>query len=140
MKKILAVYQKYMIRPIVYKTVTKAVFSLTAVLLWDRYLNSRGRMVAFRDAGLVAGAFLLGLAWFSYLRLDGMSIHHLLEERPKKKKPVRGTSDMVDFVDEHIVSYSELSDEERTACNLASSLCSGLLFLIPAVFLTFMTM
>ncbi len=29
MKKILAVYQKYMIRPIVYKTVTKAVFALT---------------------------------------------------------------------------------------------------------------
>ncbi len=69
-----------------------------------------------------------------------MSVHHLLEERPKKKKPVRGSSDMVDFVDEHIVSYSELSDEERTACNLASSLLAGVLFLLPAIVLTLMTM
>ncbi len=140
MKKLISLYETYMIRPILYRTVTKAAFALTAMLLWNRYLNEGGKFQVFRDAGLLAGVFLVGMAWFSYLRLDGMTVHHLLEERKRKPKPVRGTSDMVDFVDEHIVSFAELSEEERTACNLASSLLAGLLFLIPAVILTVMAL
>ena len=71
------------------------------------------------------------MAWFSYLHLDGVTMHHMLEER-KKKKPVRKSyTDIVDFADEHIVSYEELSEEERTVCSLAASLICGALFMLP---------
>lgn len=40
---------------------------------------------------------------------------------------------MIDFVDEHIVTFDELDDEQQLACVLASNLFSGLVFLIPAL-------
>ena len=138
MKKILALYQSYMIRPIIYKCVTKISVALTVPLLWNRYISHRGLLVAFRDAGLFVGVCLLAMAWFSYLSLDNMKIHHFLEER-KKKPVVRSYTDMADFVDEHITTDEELEPEERTACGLASSLISGLVFLLPAVVLTLLT-
>lgn len=138
MKRILALYQPYMARSIFYKCVTKSSVALTAILLWNRYINRRGLLVAFRDGGLFVAVCLLAMAWFSYLSLDNMKIHHLLEER-KKKPVVRSYTDMVDFVDEHITTDEEMEPEERTACRLASSVISGLIFLIPAIILTLLT-
>ena len=122
-----------LIRPILYKSVTKCVTALAAVLLWDRFIN-HGVMSVVRDGCMVAALFLFMLAWFSYLRLDGVTIHHLLEERKRKKKPARhAMKDMVDFVDEHIVSFDELDERDQILCKLLSSVLSGLLFLIPAL-------
>ncbi len=136
MKRIRELYEPYMIRPIIYQCVTKCTTALAVILLWNRFINRQGTVVAFRDGGLFVGMVFLLLAWFSYLKLDGMKIHYLLEER-RKKKPVRaGYTDLIDFADEHVVSYSELSDEEKAASRLASSLISGLIFLIPGVVLT----
>ena len=80
-----------------------------------------------------SGAVLLFfcMAWFSYLHLDGVTIHHMLEER-KKKKPVRKSyTDIVDFADEHIVSFDELSGEERAVCSMSANLICGALFMLP---------
>lgn len=134
MKKIGSLYKSYMIRPILYKCVTRAAIAVTALLLWEKYVNTAGRLSLFRDGFLVAGICFLGLAWFSYLRLDGVTIHHMLEEK-KKKKPVRGSyADIVDFADEHIVSCEEMTKDERTGCSLAANIICGILFLIPALF------
>ena len=71
------------------------------------------------------------MAWFSYLHLDGVTMHHMLEER-KKKKPVRKSyTDIVDFADEHIVSFDELSGEERAVCSMSANLICGALFNVP---------
>lgn len=121
-----------MTRIVLYKAIRKAACALAAVLLWDRFLN-HGHLQVVRDGFLVAAVFLLVLAWFSYLKLDGVTIHHLFEER-KKKRPIRhATRDIVDFVDEHIVDYDELEPDERTLCQLLSSLAAGILFLVPAL-------
>lgn len=83
-----SLYHSYMIRPILYKCVTRAALAVTALLLWDRYVNTAGRFSLLRDGCVVAGILFFCLAWFSYLRLDGVMVHHMFEER-KKKKPVR---------------------------------------------------
>lgn len=104
-----SLYHSYMIRPILYKCVTRAALAVTALLLWDRYVNTAGRFSLLRDGCVVAGILFFCLAWFSYLRLDGVMVHHMFEERKKKKPVRRGYTDIVDFADEHIISYEELS-------------------------------
>lgn len=129
--------KSYMIRPILYKCVTRAALAVTALLLWERYVNTAGRLSLFKDGCFGMGLLFFCLSWFSYLHLDGVTVHHMLEER-KKKKPVRKSyGDIVDFADEHIVSYEELSDHERAACSLAANLLCGVLFMIPWLMGTF---
>lgn len=43
----------------------------------------------------------------------------------KSKKRRHATSSMVDYADEHIVSFDELEPEERTFCSLATNLVLG---------------
>ena len=111
MKKILAIYKAYMVRPILYQCVTRCAVALAAVLVWDRFVPSS--LLAVRDGCLAAAVILLMMAWFVYLKLDGMMVHHLLEDRRKKKKKSkrRVGGDIADYVDEHIVSFDELEEE-----------------------------
>jgi len=131
MKKIFSLYKSYMIRPILYKCVTKCAVTLTLVLLWNRYLNT-GTMLVVRDGFFAAALVLFGAVWISFLKLDGMKVHYVFEERKKKPRRRHG-GDLVDFVDEHIVSFDELDDVERVACGLASNAISCALFLVPAL-------
>ena len=102
-------------------------------LLWDRFINREQYYSLVEFAFFVAGAFFLALAWFQYLRLDGARIHHLMEEKQeKKKKKQHFTKDIVDFADEKVISFSELSDEERIVCRFLGDLLCAVLFLIPA--------
>ena len=72
---------------------------------------------------------LLGWAWVNYLRLDGIRLpfvdraRGLSDERTARR---HGTHSIADFADEKIVSYDELSDEERVLCSLLASLAVGL--------------
>ena len=136
MKKMLSLFSAVMIRPTIYRAVTKCAVTLTVVLLWDRYVN-KGLLPVWRDGCFVAALFLFGLAWLNYLRLDGLEVPHLLtgKNRPeKKKKRKRLTGDIADYADEHIVPFDELSNEEQLACSMAANLASGVIFLIPALF------
>jgi len=73
------------------------------------------------------GVVLLMWAWVNYLRLDGVTIHHLGEEFKDmgKKKKLHSTKSIVDFADERIVSFEELEPEERTYCSMLSNLILG---------------
>ena len=64
---------------------------------------------------LLLGVVLLMWAWVNYLRLDGVTIHHLGEEFKDlgKKKKFHSTKSIVDFADERIVSFEELEPEVR---------------------------
>lgn len=135
MKKWLSYYRSYMIRPILYKGVARTAGASALLLLWNRYVNTAGQLSLKRDGCFVVGVLFLAFAWFSYLKLDGVSFHHLFEKREnQKKKPVRrGTSDLVDFADEHIVSFSELSDQEQVVCTLTANLVCALIFLVVSI-------
>lgn len=113
------------IRPVVYKSFQRCVIALTLVLLWDRFVN-KGRMPWVVNGCFAAGAVFLALAWLAFLRLDGVRITPpRREERPRRWR----SGDLVDFVDEHIVSFDEMDDEERIKCTLAAHLLCAVIFL-----------
>ena len=56
----------------------------------------------------------------------------MIPRNQKKKKPKK-QRDIVDFVDEKIVSFDELEPEEQTVCKLCSDLLGGLALIIPAL-------
>lgn len=135
MKKWFGKDRSYMVRPILYKCVFRAVIAWVLLLLWNRYVVSAGKtgLTLMRDGCLTAGIIFLGSAWFSYLRLDGVK-PALFRKKQEKKKPRRGNSDIVDFADEHIVSFAELDDEDRLICSMTANLiCAGVYLLIAVV-------
>ena len=88
---------------------------------------SRGLGDVYKRQALLLGVVLLMWAWVNYLRLDGVTIHHLGEEFKDmgKKKKFHSTKSIVDFADERIVSFEELEPEERTYCSMLSNLILG---------------
>lgn len=44
-----SLFKTYMIRPVLYKCVTRAALAVTALLLWDRFINTAGRFSLLRD-------------------------------------------------------------------------------------------
>ena len=122
-----------MVRPLVYKTVTKCTIVLAISLLWDRFINTSKIMSLTEDVFFIVGLIFVLFSWFQYLRLDGFSIHHLLEEKETKPTKKHAKKDIVDFVDEKIVSFDELDDDERTVVVLFSNLISGLIFVVISI-------
>ena len=126
MKKLFPRYKKYMFHPILYKCVTRVSVVAVLMLLWDRYVSD-GTFTMWQAPALLLGVVLLMWAWVNYLRLDGVTIHHLGEEFKDmgKKKKFHSTKSIVDFADERIVSFEELEPEERTHCSMLSNLILG---------------
>ena len=129
-KKIKNIFKQYMIRPLLYKTVTKCFVAFVICLLWDRFINTSDAMSMTQDVFFIVGMIFALLSWFQYLRLDGFSIHHLLEEKKKTPRKKHARKDIVDFVDEKIVSFHELDDDERVVVVLFSNLISGFIFVM----------
>ncbi len=136
MKKIASIYKKYMLRPILYKAVTRASVAAVLCLLWDRFI-SEGYYTLWEGPGLVCGVGFLCWAWGCYLHLDGITVRGLLADRAKErqeKKQRHPTRSIVDFADEKIVAFEELEPEERTFCSMAASLLLGVpLVIVGAV-------
>ena len=118
MKKLVSMYQKYMFRPILYKSVTRVSVVAVLMLLWDRYVSD-GTFTMWQAPALLLGVVLLAWAWVNYLRLD-----EEFKDMGKKKK-FHSTKSIVDFADERIVSFEELEPEERTYCSMLSNLLLG---------------
>lgn len=130
MKKLRGIYsQRHMLHPTVYRTVTKMSVALALSLLWDKFFNIN-RYFSIDYPLTIVGLIFVILAWFSYLSLDGVRFHHLLERQGRKNRKDYGIRDIVDYVDEKIISFGELEYEEQTACELVSSFLTGLLSLV----------
>lgn len=131
MKKIKEIYQPYMLRPIIYKAVTRFSIGLCVALLWDRFVNVQKYYSMTESCFFVVGLYLLLMAWLCYLRLDGVNPHFdvLFRKMPHNRKRHR-SRDIVDFVDEKIVAFDELGDEEQIVATLGSNLLAGLCFLV----------
>ena len=126
MKKPFARFRRDFLHPIFYKAVARAAVVAVIMLVWERVVSD-GHITIWQGPGLLCGVALLGWAWLGYLSLDGLSVHHLLEGRNKnrRKKRPHPTASIVDYADEHIVSYEELEPEQRTYCSLLANLLLG---------------
>lgn len=139
MKKLISMYKGYMLHPIVYKTVTRTSIVAVLMLLWDRYISD-GTFTMWEAPGFLCGVVLLIWAWVDYMRLDGVTIHHLLEEfkGQGKQKKFHSTRSIIDYADEKIVSFEELEPEERTYCSMLSNLVLGLPLVLTALAVSFL--
>ena len=140
MKKILSIYRPYMIHPIIYMCLSRCVLALFVLLFWDRFVNN-GTFSLIRDGCVVVGLIMMLLSWFAYLSLKGVARPKLklpFLDPEKRRRRYLGRADIVDFADEHIVSFDELEPDEKSACILAADLIGGLLFFIPGIIATVM--
>ena len=132
-------YHRYMIRPIVTKTITRTLIGLVIVLLWDKYVNVERIGVSRLGFGLGAvGIILMAGAWFSYLHLDGLTPIDTAKKKfgvkNKKKKTKQSMGgDIADYLDEEIVPYEELDESEKAACQMAAFLISGMILVIAGI-------
>lgn len=127
-------FQRYMIRPTIYKALSYFLVALVFALVWDRFVNTGG-LLPMSYAYTVLGLFFLAAAWLSYLRLDGIKVP-LLKLMPmgRKKQPFASFKDMSDYVDIEIVSFEELAEEERNVCCLlANIICGGIYLTLSLV-------
>lgn len=132
--KIIKKYKKVFIRPILYRSVAWGSIALAAALCWNRFINVDNFLSMGRDAFLVVSVVFWVLGWFEYLKADGVKVPGV-RIRPEKRKPKRhGYGDMIDFADEHITTFDELSAEEQNLCRLATDVILGILFLLLSLF------
>lgn len=122
-------FQRYMLRPIVYQTFTRVVFGLTGALLWNELVNISQVRLGLSRPLLVVGIFYAVMAWMAYLRLDGISAPKFDRKLfQRKRTPMRAYGDMIDYVDEPVVTYAELEPEEKDTCLLVSNLICTVVF------------
>lgn len=132
-------FKPYLFHPVLYKTVTRTSIVAVLMLLWERYVSD-GTFTIWEAPGFLCGVVLLIWAWIDYLRLDGLTIHHLLEEfkGKSKQRKFHSTRSIIDYADEKIVSFEELEPEERTYCSMLSNLVLGLPLILVALCVSFL--
>lgn len=118
--------QKYMIRPVAYRSGVKFLCALCVALLWNRFVNTSGLLSLSHIFACMSVLFAAN-AWFAFLRLDGVNLPRLPRPRSKTRGQKRGG--VTDYIDEPAVSFDELEPDQRDFCSFASALLCVLLFL-----------
>ncbi len=136
MKKFRQIYHSDMLRPIIYSVFTKFVCTLCLVLLWDRFVNSRNvvpyGVVDF--AFFIVGMWFLLWTWVRYLQLDEIrnmvtEVFRKVEEMINFKAPRHSSRDMVDFVNEKVITFDMLEEDEQVAAKFASNGITAVIFI-----------
>ncbi len=133
MKKFFALYKPYMNRLIFNISIKKFATALAILFVWNYFFNKNDAFMVVRDGCLIPALIYMAAAWFAYLKLDGMSVDLGLNMRRKRPKKVRFNKGMMDYVETDLVSYEELSHEERLVCRIASNFVPGILFLLASL-------
>lgn len=132
-KKFRNIFKPYMVRPIIYKIATKSSIVLVLALLWDRFVNISDRMSLRKDVFFIIGLIWMLFAWFQYLKLDGYTVQYVFRDKRERKEKKHIQKDIVDFVDEKIISFEELEEDEKVLVNLLSNVITGLIYVLISV-------
>ena len=77
---------------------------------------------------------VFSLCWHGFNILGWMGFGSIICWRKKKRKKEKHiTKDMVDFVDEKVIPFGELDDDERIVCRFLGDLLCALVCLIPSL-------
>ena len=119
------------IRPTVYKTLSRFPTALLVCLLADFFLKGKNPNLLPTLYAVCVAVFLL-LAWIAYLRMDGMNLPKAMMLRVNlNRKPTRTYGDMIDHVDDEIVSFDDLMDGEKDwCCLIADGICAITFFVL----------
>ena len=128
MKKLRSIYKSDMFHAVLYKSFSRLVIAACLCLLWQRFVSD-GRFTIWEAPCLAVGAALLGWAWAGYLRLAGIRVPFVDKDKelsaPRGARQRPATHSMADFADEKIVSFDELSPQEKALCSMLASLIVG---------------
>ena len=132
--KIKGIYQRYMLRPVIYMTAYRLMLSAIFMLILIRFVpkGPAPDMIA----GFLAVFFAL-LTYLVYLRMDGLRIPRVKYIRPRKKPdPLRHASSMTDHTDDDPgVTFEELEEDEKNLCSLLANVFNLILFLAASFLL-----
>ncbi len=117
---------------IIQKTITKIAIGVLVSILWDRYIRFSDLMTIAEFPLIFFGAFYYMLAWFNYLKLDGLRVLPMPKKKKDARPTVRKTKQMIDYVDTEIQDNPNLDPLEKTKISLISNLICGTLFTLPA--------
>ena len=129
--KIKKIYQKYMLRPMIYLTAFRTMVALIFLLIIERFVQNGPAPSMI--CGFLAVVFAL-FSYLVYLRMDGLRIPRVKYIRPKKKTdPLRNFGDMTDHMDDDPgVAFEELEADEKDFCSLVANLINLLIFLVAS--------
>lgn len=127
-----------LLRPILYRMITRLSIAVALALVWNRFVNHSGRLSMYDYAFPVFAAVFIMFAWFGYLRLGGLFSLHPGKQLPKKI-PKRKTSDIADFIDEKVSPQDIPEPDDTVLCSFAANILCGILLFLPAVVRTFIS-
>ena len=126
--KLKGIYQRYMLRPLIYMTAYRLMAALVFLLVIVRFVKHGPA------PDLVAGFLMVLFALFSYLvylRMDGLRIPRMKHFKSKKKDPLRNFGEMTDHVDdEPQITFDELETNEKDLCSLLANLINLVIWLV----------
>ena len=125
--KIKNVYQRYMLRPLVYMTAQRLMLAGIFCLVIHRFVKNGPAL------NLIAGFLTILFALFAYLvylRMDGIRIPRMKPIK-LKKDPMRNFGDMTDHVDDDPqVTFDDLEDDEKDLCSLMANVINFAIWLM----------
>lgn len=132
--KIKGIYQRYMLRPVIYMTAYRLMLSAIFMLILIRFVPNGPAPDMI--AGFLAVFFAL-LTYLVYLRMDGLRIPRVKYIRPRKKPdPLRHASSMTDHTDDDPgVTFEELEEDEKNLCSLLANVINLIIFLAASFLL-----
>lgn len=131
MKRLLKMYS-YLIQPTIYKITSRAFLGITFSLLWNHFTNKNETYIMVEKAFFFVGVVLLTMAWFSYLKLDGISIGMARKGNKGKDKSGHQSKSIIDFLEEDVTS-DELEEEDEILSAMIANIFTGICFLIPSI-------
>ncbi|OZV12043.1 hypothetical protein CIW83_11425 [Tissierella sp. P1] len=121
-----------MIQPSIYKITSRAFLGITFSLLWNHFTNKNETYIMVEKAFFFVGVVLLTMAWFSYLKLDGISIGMARKGNKGKDKSGHQSKSIIDFLEEDVTS-DELEEEDEILSAMIANIFTGICFLIPSI-------
>ena len=107
-----------MVRPLIYKIFTRGILALFAAQLVHYFAPAGSGFSSFSNLSLGFGLLFILMALLAWLRLDGLKIPQLKLPRLKRKDPPFLAGNMADHIDDEIVSFDDLDEEEQNCCVL----------------------
>ncbi len=126
-------FGRHMVRPLVYKLFTRAVITVFAVRAAEFFIGRPSPLFVLSNLYLLCALLWLIGAWISYLRMHGLKFPRPDIQRLRRKDPLRNFGDMADHIDEPVITYADLDDDEKDTVALLCDLALCPVFVIVSL-------